>query len=95
MPSKSTSSNEGEDCLAVASKFLADKFSMTDTKLERAHRDGPKIDGKPQHLLIKLNCYQDKIKVLQQQRQVLADDPFYCVEDLTKIDLQEKRNWSG
>ena len=65
-----------------------DKFGIPHVVLERAHRDGPKIDGKPQHLLIKLNCYQDKIKVLQQQRQVLSDDTFYCVEDLTKIDLE-------
>ncbi|XP_038061123.1 uncharacterized protein LOC119731910 [Patiria miniata] len=78
---------KNEDCLSLAKKLLQDKFSMEDVKLERALRDGPKLDGKPQHLLIKLNCYQDKIKVLQQQRKVLSNDPYYCVEDLTKIDL--------
>ena len=85
---------KGEDCLALAKTLLGDKFNMADVKLERAHRDRPKIDGKPQHLLMKLNCYQDKIKVLQQQRQVLSNGTYYCVEDLTKIDLQEKRKWS-
>ena len=84
---------KGEDCLMLAKNHLS-KFDLADAKLERAHRDGPKIDGKPQHLLIKLNCYQDKIKVLQEQRRVLSSDPFFCVEDLTKLDLREKRKWS-
>ncbi|XP_038063373.1 uncharacterized protein LOC119734083 [Patiria miniata] len=86
---------KNENCLSQAKNLLQDKFSMEDVELERAHRDGPKLDGKPQHLLIKLNCYQDKIKVLQQQRKVLSNDPYYCVEDLTKIDLQEKGKWSS
>ena len=86
---------KGEDCLTLAKDLLRNKFNMPDVKLERAHRDGPKIDGKPQHFLIKLNCYQDKIKVLQQQRQILSNEPYYCVEDLTKSDLQEKRKWSA
>ena len=86
--------HQGEDCLAIAEDLFKDKFNMTNVKLERAHRDGPKMDGKPQHLLLKLNCYQDKIKILKQQRQVLCNDSFFCVEDLTKIDLQEKRRWS-
>ncbi|XP_038058888.1 uncharacterized protein LOC119730174 [Patiria miniata] len=59
-----------EDCLALAHNLFKEKFKMPDAKLERAHRDRPKMDGRPQHLLIKLNCYQDKIKILQQQRQV-------------------------
>ena len=86
---------KGEDCLALSCDLLKEKFQMPDVKLERAHRDGPKMDGKPQHLLVKLNCYQDKIKILQQQRQVLSSAPFFCVEDLTRADLQEKRKWSA
>ena len=84
----------GEDSLALAKKLLNDKFSMADIKLERAHRDGPKVDGKPQHLLVKLNCYQDKVSILQRQHQALSSEPFYCTDDLTKIDLHEKRQWS-
>ena len=83
-----------EDCLAIVSKILHDNFNMSDIKLERAHRDGPKTSDRPQHLLVKFNCYQDKVKVLRSQRQVIADSPFFCVEDLTRQDLQEKRRWS-
>lgn len=87
--------NKDEDCLALASRFIQDKFGMANVKLERAHRDGPKLPGKSQHLLIKLNCYQDKINILRQQRQLLSTEAYFCVEDLTKQDLGEKRRWKS
>ena len=67
---------------------------MPNIRIERAHRDGPKTPDRPQHFLIKFNSYQDKIQVLRQQRQALADVPYFCVEDLTRQDLIEKRRWS-
>ena len=66
---------------------------MVDVKLQCVHHDGPKMDAKPQHLLKKQNCFQDKIKICQQQYQALSHDQYFCVEELTKIDLQEKRKW--
>lgn len=87
--------DKNEDCLALTTKILEEKFDLHNIKLERAHRDGPKIQGRPQHLLAKVNCYQDKVNILRKQRQVLADVPYFCVEDLTRQDLQEKRLWSS
>ena len=55
--------DKNEDWLALTKKLLEEKFDLHDVKLERAHRDGPKIPGKPQHLLVKLNCYRDDAKV--------------------------------
>ena len=86
---------QNEDCLALVNRMLEDKFDMHNIKLERAHRDGPKTPGRPQHLLVKFNGFQDKVKVLRMQRQVLANVPFFCVEDLTHQDLHEKRRWSS
>ncbi len=86
---------KGEDCLTTAKALREAELSIPDVLLERAHRDGPINPGRPQHLLIKFNCYQDKIKVPRQQRQVLADEPYFCTDDLTKLDLQEKRRWSA
>ncbi len=83
-----------EDCLALVNTMLEEKFDMHEVKLERAHRDGPKTPGRSQHLLAKFNSYQDKVKVLRHQRQDLADVPYFCVEDLTHQDLQEKRRWA-
>ena len=86
---------QNEDCLALVNRMPEDKFDMHYIKLERAHRDGPKTPGRPQHLLVKFNGFQDKVKVLRMQRQVLADVPFFCVEDLTHQDLHEKRRGSS
>ncbi|XP_038064970.1 uncharacterized protein LOC119735346 [Patiria miniata] len=85
--------DKDEECLELTKRLLRDKFGLSDIKIERAHRDGPKIPGKPQHLLFKLNCYQDKLEILRRQRQALSDESYFCVEDLTKQDLKEKRRW--
>ena len=86
---------KNEDCLALTKKMLETKFDLHDVKLERAHRDGPKMQGKPQHLLVKLNnSYQDKVAIMKKHRQALADVPYFCVEDLTRHDLREKRKWA-
>ena len=82
-----------EDCLNLTKELLQDKFGLSGIKIERAHRDGPKIPGKPQHLLFKLNCYQDKLEILRHQRQALSEESYFCVDDLTKQDLKEKRRW--
>lgn len=84
-----------EDCLSLTKNLLRDKLGLTDVKIERAHRDGPKTPGKPQHLLFKLNCYQDKLEILRHQRQALTGETYFCVEDLTKQDLKEKRKWGA
>ena len=84
-----------EDCLSIAKNLLRDKFGLVDVKIERAHRDGPKVPGKPQHLLFKLNCYQDKLEIMRHQRQALSSESFFCADDLTKQDLQEKRRWKA
>ena len=86
--------DKNEDCMVIVSKLLTDRFDMPNIQLERAHRDGPKTPGRRQYLLVKFNGYQDKIKVLRLQRQVLGDQSFFCVDDLTCLDLQEKRRWS-
>ena len=60
--------DKNEDCLVIVSKLLTDRFDMPNIQLERAHRDGPKTPGRPQHVLVKFNGYQHKIKVLRLQR---------------------------
>ena len=76
--------NKDEDYLSLTKNLLRDKLNLNDVKIERAHRDGPKIPGKPQHLLFKLNCYQDKLDIRRRQRQASQGENFLCVDDLTK-----------
>ncbi|KAI8494013.1 hypothetical protein Bbelb_283600 [Branchiostoma belcheri] len=65
--------------------------------IERAHPDGPKSrsdgDETPQHILFKLNSYQDKINIMKVARVKLKNEGYYFTDDLTLTDLQEKRKW--
>lgn len=71
---------------------------MEDVEVERAHRDGRVYRGKgaprPRHILVKLLRYTDKVNLLKCWRQSLKDESYRVVEDLTKIDHEEKKKWS-
>ena len=83
----------GEKPLELVSKILSEKFDMNDPQLERAHRDGKKVDtgARSRHMLVKMLRYQDKLMIMRQQRQQLEDCDYYITDDLTKADLEEKR----
>lgn len=83
-----TSSNE--NCLEIAREVIT-KIGVPDCRLERAHRDGRYVAGRDRHILVKLTYFQDKISVLKNARRALSEERFYVVEDLTKMDLAEKR----
>ena len=82
-----------EDCVQIAESILHKHFNIT-TKVERAHRDGKKIEGKSRHLLIKLLSYRDKLEVMRKNRGALKDERFFIVDDLTLADLKEKQKWN-
>ncbi|KAJ8019199.1 hypothetical protein HOLleu_42371 [Holothuria leucospilota] len=82
-----------ENCLQIAKDVIA-KVGIPDCHLERAHRDGRKINGRDSHILVKLTFFQDKVFVMKNARQALTNEGYYIVEDLTKIDLAEKRRHS-
>ena len=83
---------EREDCIKIAEDILQKKFNIN-SKVERAHRDGRRYEGKPRHILIKLLSYRDKVDVMRRARDTLKNDRYFIVDDLTPIDLQEKRKW--
>lgn len=83
---------ENENCIEITKKIM-EKMGVPDVRVERAHRDGRAVNGKPRHILVKLSFYLDKVAALSKQRQALQDEQFYITDDLTKQDLQEKRKW--
>ena len=85
--------NSSEDCLAIASEIFKE-IEGKDRKIERAHRDGRVTPGKPRHILVKLAFYSDKVDIMKKAREALKDKPYFVVDDLTKIDLNEKRKWA-
>lgn len=74
-------------------KEVFQKAGKPECKIERAHRDGRVVSGRDRHILVKLSFYQDKVAILQNARQALAEDVFFITEDLTKPDLAEKKKW--
>ena len=80
----------GEKPLELVAKMLSERFDLVDPQLERAHRDGKKGD-RPRHMLVKLLRYQDKRTILKQQRKQLEDCDFFVTDDLTKVDLTQKK----
>ena len=82
-----------EDPIQKALEVIA-KVGIDNCKIERAHRDGRNVAGRDRHLLVKLSFYQDKVTIMKNARQALAQQDYYIVDDLTKLDLKEKRRWS-
>ena len=83
---------ENEICQEIATKVL-EEVGVPSCRIERAHRDGRPVPGRSRHLLVKSSFYQDKITVMKNARQALAEKSYYIVDDLTKMDLAEKKKW--
>ncbi|XP_072165023.1 uncharacterized protein [Diadema setosum] len=79
-----------ENCVDIVEEILREKFDMS-CKVERAHRDGRRSEGKPRHILVKLLSYRQKVDVMKRAREVLKNEPYFMVDDLTPSDLQEKQ----
>ena len=88
-----TSPTSKEDTIKIVEEIISTKFSIT-TKVERAHRDGMKKDGKPRHILVKLLSYREKVDIMKKCRDVLKSEVYFIADDLSKVDLQEKMKWS-
>ncbi|KAJ8018451.1 hypothetical protein HOLleu_43552 [Holothuria leucospilota] len=82
-----------EDSIQKAMEVIA-KVGVNNCKIERDHRDGRSVPGRDRHLLVKLSYYQDKVTIMKNARQALASENYYIIDDLTKLDLKEKRRWS-
>ena len=82
-----------EDCIAIAEDKLRRHFGIH-SKVERAHRDGKIVAGRSRHILVKVLSYRDKVEIMKTARDVLKNEKFFIVDDLTTADLGEKRKWS-
>ena len=83
-----------ENCVKKVETLLREKFGWDgDINIERAHRDGKPVNGKPQHVLVKMLSYRDKMKILKESRRALEGLPVFVVDDLTGVDLAEKKKW--
>ncbi|KAJ8018553.1 hypothetical protein HOLleu_43388 [Holothuria leucospilota] len=79
-----------ENCLDIAKEVL-NKVGIPDVKIERAHRDGARREGRSRHLLVRLSFFQDKITASKNQRAKLQGEGYFITDGLTF--LTEKRKW--
>ena len=84
---------ERESCNEIVEEIIRTKFEEP-TKVERAHRDGKKVDGWPRHILVKFLSYRDKIDIMRRARDTLKNERYFVVDDLTQTDLKEKQKWN-
>ena len=82
-----------EDPVSMVEEILQSKFKVK-TKVERAHRDGKKVDGRPRHILLKFLSYREKVDIMRRARDTLKDENFFITDDLTPADLEEKKKWN-
>ena len=82
-----------EDCIKMATKVF-EEVGVSQCKIERAHRDGKIVRNRDRHVLVKLSFYQDKVAILKRAREALVSKDYYIIDDLTQMDLIEKRRWS-
>ena len=87
--------SDGEDCQKLIRELVASKFEdVGDISIERAHRDGRGTNGRAPHILVRFLSFQTKLSILRQARRVLEGEAFFVLDDLTGIDLQEKKRWA-
>ena len=89
---KEVPQGQREECVDIVEEILREKFDMH-CKVERAHRDGRRVEGRPRHILFKFLSYRQKVDVMKRAREALKNDPYFFVDDLTPLDLQEKQKY--
>ncbi|KAJ8048874.1 hypothetical protein HOLleu_01361 [Holothuria leucospilota] len=71
---------EGEDCMKIA-KEVFPKEGVPDCKIERAHRYLRVVRGRDRYIKVKLSFYQDKVTIIQNASQALAEDDFFVMRN--------------
>ncbi|KAJ8022861.1 hypothetical protein HOLleu_37872 [Holothuria leucospilota] len=84
----------GENCIEISRNVMT-KVCVPNCSIERAHRDGKQHRNRDRHLLVKLSFYQDKVTALRNRRHALQNETYHITDDLTLVDLNEKRKWSN
>ena len=83
--------SQEENCESVVKDILINKMNL-DIDIESAFRIGKfGYKGKPRHIVFKVLKVADKHKIFQKKHKALKDEEFYIIDDLTKADLQVKK----
>ena len=81
-----------EDCDKV-SKTILNSVLNTDVSIDIAHITGRYVPIKSKQIIGQLCSIEDKHNIMKKSKRMLNGQPFYIVDDLTQLDLKEKRKW--
>ena len=88
-----TSPNENCEDLLFTKVFPHFK-EAPELAIERCHREGRGTGSHPPHILVRFLSYKMKTYIMRNRRAALQGQSFFIVDDLTKLDLQEKKKWT-
>jgi hypothetical protein len=83
----------GEDCKSIVDQILYNDLNF-EARLEVAHRTGRRIDGRPRHIIFRVDSVYSKTEILKRQRVALQGVGYFITDDLTISDLLKKRAFS-
>ena len=84
----------GENVESIVKDQILPLFDIPGIVIERCHRDGRGANGRPPHILVRCLSYPMKVDIMKRRRTILNEKPFFIVDDLTKVDLAERKKWA-
>ena len=81
----------GEQCASVVNDLLRNKLGQSGQAIENAHRIGKTGGGQPRQIIVRFFSRQTRAEVFRAARAGLRQDGIRIVDDLTRVDWQEKR----
>lgn len=80
-----------ENCVLSVQKILKDHFGITNSVIENAHRVGISKGGKPRQMIARFYSRATRRAIMTSAREKLQHSGLRFVDDLTKVDLEEKQ----
>ena len=81
----------GEKCAKVVDDILRNKLGQSGQTIEHAHRIGKPKGNQPRQIIVRFFSRQIRAVVFREARAGLRQDGIRIVDDLTRVDWQEKR----
>ena len=81
----------GENCKDVVDGLLKNKFDITHSAIENAHRTGSSTENRPKQIIARFHSRFTRRTVLASARKKLQGTGIRFTDDLTAVDLEEKK----
>ena len=80
-----------ENCRDTLNSLLQQHLGTSGDAIENCHRTGAKKTGTPRHIIARFHSRVERTKVIRSARNADPRLPFIVMDDLTPVDLTEKR----